>query len=282
MAGEQRHGVGARRPARLDRQRQPALGQVGLVLGEAPAVLARAAEGGPVDAVRAWPAPAHVAHDQLQGPPDRGVGPVALAQHVVPAVHADAPGDGTVDDQHRTAEVGRAQQAVDVEVVGAGRLDGGQDHRQVLGLAAGHHRVDGHLLHRGRHQVGRDGGDHVLGIAAGALQHAQHPGLGGGHDRQPVAPAPVEEGLRLVLEAGPDRSAGRGAGRPRSAPAAGRRWSGSTDNEPQPGRMSGRSRPRSDTPARSSQCVRDQPSVRATSRPSSTRSSVGTVSMPWW
>ncbi len=52
----------------------------------------------------------------------------------------------------------------------------------------------------------------------------------------------------------------------------------STDREPQPGRWSGRSGPRPGTPVSSSQELRSQPTVRAASVPSSTRSSVGTVS----
>jgi hypothetical protein len=57
--------------------------------------------------------------------------------------------------------------------------------------------------------------------------------------------------------------------------------SGSTLSEPQPGRNSGSSDPRPLTPVSSSQCGRDQPTVRATSRPSLTCSNVGTVSMSW-
>ena len=63
----------------------------------------------------------------------------------------------------------------------------------------------------------------------------------------------------------------------RAASASAR--SGSTDKDPQPGRCGGREGPRPDTPVRSSQSFRFQPTVRATSAPRSTRSNVGTVSI---
>jgi hypothetical protein len=56
---------------------------------------------------------------------------------------------------------------------------------------------------------------------------------------------------------------------------------GSADSEPHPGRKAGSSGPRSLTPLSASHSGRLQPIARATSRPSTTRSSVGTVSISW-
>jgi hypothetical protein len=55
--------------------------------------------------------------------------------------------------------------------------------------------------------------------------------------------------------------------------------SGSTESEPQPGRVSGRSGPRPDTRHSSSHSPRCHPTARSFSTPPSTRSSVGTASM---
>ena len=171
-----------------------------LVLGEAEADLAGVAVGGPVDATGT--AAADVADDELQGPADGGVGPVALAEHVHAAVHADGPADRAVDDQHRPDRHRGGQHAVDVELVVAGRLDGGQHDRQVLGPAAGHHGVDGDLLDGDVDEVGRHDGHDLVGRAGRALQHPQDALLGGRHHRQAVGPAPVEQRLHLVLGVG--------------------------------------------------------------------------------
>ena len=55
--------------------------------------------------------------------------------------------------------------------------------------------------------------------------------------------------------------------------------SGSTDKDPHPGRISGRSLPSSSTPDIASQSGRLHPTVRANSTPSCTNINVGTVSM---
>ena len=57
--------------------------------------------------------------------------------------------------------------------------------------------------------------------------------------------------------------------------------SGSTLSEPHPGRITGSSAPRSATPVMRCHSAFDQPTVRSTSTPSTTRISVGTVSI-WW
>ena len=89
--------------------------------------LAGVAVRGPVDLAR--PAAADVADDELQGAADRDVGPVALPEHVDAAVHPDGPADRAVHDDDRTDRHRGGQHAVDVELVGARRLDAGQHHR---------------------------------------------------------------------------------------------------------------------------------------------------------
>ena len=127
---------------------------------------------------------------------------VALAEHVAAGVHADLPGDRPVDDDDG-ADIHRGgEYAVHVEVVGADRLDCGDDDRQVVGLAAGHHGVDRDLLDGHVGEVRWHDGHDLVGGASGALEHPKDAGFGGGNDRQAVGPVPVVEGLPLVFEGG--------------------------------------------------------------------------------
>ena len=171
QAGGERPGQRLRRPAQLvddglhagageegDRVTGDAAvgGQRGeraalLALGEAEGELAGVAQRRAVDPAGA--ATADVADDELHRPADGGVGAVALPEGVDAAVHADPAGDRAVDDDHRAGEVRRRQEAVQGELLGARRLQGGQHDRQVLGQAAGHHGVDGHLLDGALDQV---------------------------------------------------------------------------------------------------------------------------------
>ena len=182
--------------AALDVQRLPAARL--LVLADAGAELPRLAEGRHVHLAR--PPPADVADHELQGAADGGVGARPLAEDVAPAVESDLVADGSVDDEERADEVGGGQHPVQVEGVGAGRFDRGDDHRQVPGPAAGHDGVDGDLLHRGRGQVGRHVGHHLAGLPRRAGQHPRHPFLGRRHHRQAVGqPLLVEELERIEV-----------------------------------------------------------------------------------
>ena len=67
-----------------------------------------------------------------------------------------------------------------------------QQHRHVLGLASGHDRIDRHLLDGAWHEVRRDGADHLVCLARGALQHAQDAIIGWRYDRQTIRPAAIE------------------------------------------------------------------------------------------
>jgi hypothetical protein len=89
---------------------------------------------------------------------------------------------------------------VDVELIGAGGLDGGDHDGQVLGLAARHHGVDRDLLDAAFHQIRRHDRDDFLRRARRALEHREHARLGRGHDGQTVGPALRERRFHLVFE----------------------------------------------------------------------------------
>ena len=74
-------------------------------------------------------------------------------------------------------------------ISGAGALVVGDHDRQVLGPAAGHHRIDGDLLDGGPAEVGRHQRDQLVGRAAGGGDGGLHALAGGRHDRQPVGHA---------------------------------------------------------------------------------------------
>ena len=161
---------------------------------------------------------------------------------------------GPLTTTHRPDRHRRGQQAVHVELVGAGGLDRGEHDGQVLGPAPGQHGVDRDLLDRALDEVGRHDGDDLVGRPGRALEHAQHPGLGGRHDGQAVGPAAVEHRLDLVLELAELDPAAAQRRCPRSARASSSATSGSRVSEPQPGRCSGRSAPRPATPVSASHC----------------------------
>jgi len=82
----------------------------------------------------------------------------------------------------------------------ADTLDGGHDDRHVLGLAAGHHRVDRDLLRRDGHHPVRDEGDLLLRGEPGRLEHRADPLRRGRHDRKTVGPALCEAELDRVAD----------------------------------------------------------------------------------
>ena len=173
-----------------------------LALGEAERELAGVAERGPVDP--AGPPAADVADHQLQRAPDGDVRAVALAEGVDAAVHADPAGDRAVDDapparRSRWWPAGRAGRTPRCSGLHRREHD-----RQVLGQAAGHHRVDGDLLHRARRR--------------GRAARRRRPRPGGGSCRAAsAAPAPGS----AAPPAGRRSSRGRTAprARPRARPA---------------------------------------------------------------
>ena len=194
----------------------------------------------------------------------------------------DRPRAGTVADDHRPDRHRGGQHAVDVELVGAHRLDRGDHPRQVLGLAAGHHRVDRDLLDRDLDEVGRHDGDDLVGCAAWCPPACAAPApRSAASTGQSVGEAAVEQHLHLVLEVGQLESS-----RPQHAaaePGTKRVDEIGVDAHRAAARVAstGRSSPRSAMPVIRCQSDRDQPTVRSTSSPSTTRISVGTVSMSW-
>ena len=76
-----------------------------------------------------------------------------------------------------------------------------QQHRHVFRLATGQYRVDRDLLNRHRHQVWRHQAYDFIRLAAGALEHAQHPHRCRRHHRQAIAPTTLEAGFHRVFGA---------------------------------------------------------------------------------
>ena len=231
--------------------------------------LARLAERRAVDL--AGTAAADVADDELQRAADRRVGAVALPEALMPAFMPMRAADRAVDHDHRARRHRRREQAVHVELVGARGLDRGEHHRQVLGLAAGHHRVDRHLLDRARGPGRAARPRRPRPGAAVPLEHAQHPRRRRRHDRQAIGPAAREAGFDLVLERRRARCGESGARRAGSALAGATSIPGSVVRDPQPGRASGRPASRSAMPVTSRHSARFQPTLRDLTTPCSKR-----------
>ena len=106
---------------------------------------------------------------------------------------------GPFTHQHWRCAHGGGVDAVDVELLGADGLDGSDYNRQIFGSAASQNGVDGDLLDRRRRVIGRDLGHHILRVALGASEHAQHPLRGGWHHGQAVGEALVEQELVDVV-----------------------------------------------------------------------------------
>ena len=104
-------------------------------------------------------------------------------------------------------------------------------------------------------------------VASRAVEHAQHPGLGRRHDRQPVGPAAIEGRFHLVFDRG-QLDAAAGERRAGEAHASARR---SGSDRPRANRSLVASRaaraPSASTPVNASHCSRDQPTMRSTSVP---------------
>ena len=125
------------------------------------------------------------------------VGAVALTEDVVARLHADRATNRTVHHDHGAHRHGGGEQPVHVEGVGAGGLDGGEDHRQVLGLAAGHDGVDRRPSRRctGPGPAGRPRPPRRA-LRVVPLEHGHHALLGGRHQRESVGPPAGEDAPR--------------------------------------------------------------------------------------
>ena len=108
---------------------------------------------GHIDA--AWRGTADVAQDQLQCPADRRIRASGIREDVAPAGEAEFVAHGTVDDDQRSREVGRALDPVDIQSLVAQRSHERHEHAHVLGPASCHDTVRRDLLHGGLAIVGR-------------------------------------------------------------------------------------------------------------------------------
>ena len=160
-----------------------------------------------------------------------------------PAFMPDARRQRPGDDDGRPGRIGRGDQAVQRELLGARRLHGGEHDRQASSGQPAMTALIGDLLDGRGSAVGRDHADDLLRVARGVLEH-RHDALGRGRDdRQAVG----EPALDAAPRRGPrarrrSMRARRGCGpRARARRAASRAaTSGSRVRHAHPGRISGR------------------------------------------
>ena len=154
-----------------------------------------------------------------------------------------------------------------------------EHHRQVLRPAARHHGIDRDLLDRALDEIGRNDGDEVLRIARSSRRACARRVRAWAARAAARRSSRVRTSPRLVLGGAElDTACLQSTVRVRATVRASC-TSGSCVRDPQPGRHSGRSVPSGRAPVIASQRSRRQPSVRPTTSPPSTRSTVGTVSM---
>ena len=194
LAAKHRHRALLTREAALNMQRIPRA--LFFILGNAVGVFARMAERGLVGHTRNRAA--NVGKNQLDGAADRGVGAIALAEHVGAAVHAEREAGRAVYHHQRRRQVGRTLHAVQIKRRVGHRLDRRDDDRHVLGQATRHHAVDGNLFDRRLAPARRNLGDQGGGGQRGAGQHRRDPRLGRRHHRQAVSPALVMAKLERI------------------------------------------------------------------------------------
>ena len=131
---------------------------------------------------------------------------VALARQPGPkqpggAVHVEAGARGTVDDHDLRRARQRAGGAVAVALLVQVRAHGCDHDRHVLAPAAGHHRVDRHVLGGDDDFARRHRADDDVGLELGSGEEVGHELGGGRHHREAVGPAAlvvVVEQLRVV------------------------------------------------------------------------------------
>ena len=169
------------------------------VLGDAVGVLAGMPESGPI--LIAGPGAAQVGEGQLDGPPDGGVGPVALPEAVAAAIHPNPGRHRAVHHHQRSGNVRRTLHRRQVEPGPQQRLYGRNNHRKIIGATPGHHRVGGQLGHGGPPSARGDFADQLQrGTAAGGVQKGAHPRRRGRDDGQAISPAGgVGQRQRLVI-----------------------------------------------------------------------------------
>ena len=198
LAREHRHRVRAARAAALLVERRP--GGVRRLLGDAEGVLARVGEGRLVRLPRRGPP--EIPEREPHRAADGGVRAIAVAEDAVARVEAELARDRPSHDHERHAHVGRLADAVQIVRGVEERLQGGEDHREMLGPAAAHHRVDRELLDRRGAALGRDQAEALLGVAPGVLDQRLDAAPGGEDDREAVGPPAREAELDRLLVVG--------------------------------------------------------------------------------
>ena len=205
------------------------------------------------------------------GPADRGVGPVALAEHVAAACSCRwrrGSGRCTMITGPTGIVVASTPWMLNSSVHGG--LDRGEHHRQVLGLAAGHHRVD---RRPSRRCTSTRSGGTTATISSGARVvpssiRSTRSSVGGTTGRPSVQPA-VEQRLDLVFERRRARPGGCAAPTPPKRTRSSSTRSGSTRHRaaagPHDGQVGAEVGDAGDALPRRS---RSQPTVRSTSTPS--------------
>ena len=134
-----------------------------------------------------------VQQDEAESSADGSVGTPALTKDVVASIHSQFPSEGTVEDQQWSTRMGGALHRVEVELPFEQSLNRGNDNREVLGQAAGHHRIDGEFLDRGDAVFGRHRAKFVLRVTVSPGQELFHPLRRRRNNRQPIGPALVVE-----------------------------------------------------------------------------------------
>ena len=189
---------------------------------------------------------------------------------------------GTAAHDHRSDRHRRGEQAVDVELVGARGLDRG---RAPTGRYSGlQPAITAAIATFSTVASTRSGGTTATTSDGARVRARQH--RASRAPRSAARPAARRSSRgRTSSRCRPRRRPRRcAATRARDAPNRTRSAStrsGSTLIDPQPGRNTGRPSPRPVTPVMRSHSGRCQPTVRSTSTPSTTRSTVGTVSISW-
>ena len=166
---------------------------VRLVLRDHVRELARMSERPAIE--QAGQGAADVTHHQTDRPPDREVGPPARSEQVVAGVDVELAGDRSIHDHEHRGAAGRRPRPVITPARVTDPLDRRHDHRQILGLAAGHDRVDGDLLGGDGHRPVLDECDLLARRQARRLEHRAHSIRRGWDHRKTVGPALLETEL---------------------------------------------------------------------------------------
>ena len=270
-----------------------------LVFSEAERIAARSREGGAVET--AGHRPQDVAHHEAERPADRGVG--AKAGPEAPALTCDvelaAYRPVHDHDLGRTSQC-RRRRVGDVAFIEQ-RPHRGQHDGHVVGPAARHHGVDGHLLGVHRDLAGGHVADDVRGFDAARHEEFGDPLRRGREDGEAIGPAAVEVRLAEVhvigilvahggqLHARDPPFSGRGAGCSSPPAGGGGRTSPPSRRASAPARRSRRTplppgATRSDTvpsgPTSSSSMAAPSDATRSWSRATTTASSRRSITLP--